>query len=69
MATEQQERLRSNAEEAELMTRQKDELEGRLAALEQDYEELLDRTLHDEQSQDVSPENAHELRVRARATA
>lgn len=62
-ANEQQERLRHQAEETELLTRQKDELEARLAALEQDYEELLDRTLHDEQSQDLSAEGAHELRV------
>lgn len=63
-ASEQQERLRHQAEETELLTRQKDELEARLTTLEQDYEELLDRTLHEEQAQDLTAEGAHELRVR-----
>ncbi|KAI0062276.1 kinesin heavy chain [Artomyces pyxidatus] len=46
-------RLRQRQEENELITRRKDELEGRLAALEAEYEELLEKTIHEEETSNV----------------
>ncbi|KAA1471145.1 kinesin heavy chain [Dentipellis sp. KUC8613] len=46
-------RLRQRQEENEMITRRKDELESRLAALEAEYEELLEKTIHDEETSNV----------------
>jgi kinesin family protein 5 len=47
---EGQERLRQNQDEIELLSRRKEELEQRLATLESEYEDLLDKTIHDEEA-------------------
>ncbi|KLO10673.1 kinesin-domain-containing protein [Schizopora paradoxa] len=44
------ERLRQSQEESEIVTRRRDEVESRLAALEVEYEELLEKTIHDEEN-------------------
>ncbi|TCD71885.1 hypothetical protein EIP91_000017 [Steccherinum ochraceum] len=41
-------RLRQSQEENEILTRRRDELESRNSALETEYEELLEKTIHDE---------------------
>lgn len=46
-------RLRQSQEENEHITRRRDELEGRVAQLESDYEELLEKTIHDEETSNV----------------
>ncbi|TFK54862.1 kinesin heavy chain [Heliocybe sulcata] len=46
-------RLRQSQEENELVTRRRDELESRVAALETEYEELLEKTIHDEETSNV----------------
>lgn len=46
-------RLRQSQEENEMISRRKDELEGRVAALETEYEELLEKTIHDEETSNV----------------
>lgn len=67
---DQEERLRHSADEVEILTRHKDELEARLATLEQDYEDLLDRNLpNDEQAHDLASEGTHDIRVRASLSA
>lgn len=43
-------RLRQSQEEAEIATRRRDDVEQRLATLETDYEELLEKTIHEEES-------------------
>ncbi|KAH7926331.1 kinesin heavy chain [Leucogyrophana mollusca] len=43
-------RLRQSQEENEMITRRRDELEGRISTLEADYEELLEKTIHDEEA-------------------
>ncbi|KAH7914711.1 P-loop containing nucleoside triphosphate hydrolase protein [Hygrophoropsis aurantiaca] len=43
-------RLRQSQEENEMITRRRDEVEARLSALEADYEELLEKSLHDEET-------------------
>ncbi|KAI0273649.1 kinesin heavy chain [Gloeopeniophorella convolvens] len=43
-------RLRQKQEESELITRRKDELESRLSVLETEYEELLEKIIHDEET-------------------
>jgi len=43
-------RLRQKQEENDLIMRRKDELESRLSALETEYEELLEKTIHDEEA-------------------
>ncbi|KAI5122951.1 hypothetical protein M0805_006832 [Coniferiporia weirii] len=47
------ERLRQSQEENEMITRRRDEVESRLAALEAEYEELLERTINDEETSNV----------------
>jgi kinesin family protein 5 len=42
-------RLRQKQEESDLLTRRKDELESRLSTLETEYEELLEKIIHDEE--------------------
>ncbi|KAG8916181.1 hypothetical protein FRC01_003312 [Tulasnella sp. 417] len=44
------ERLRQSQEEKELVVRRKEEVEERLATLETEYEELLEKTIHDEEA-------------------
>ncbi|KAI9446438.1 kinesin heavy chain [Lactarius indigo] len=44
------ERLRQKQEESDLITRRKDELESRLSTLEAEYEELLEKIIHDEEA-------------------
>ncbi|KIM65288.1 hypothetical protein SCLCIDRAFT_537986 [Scleroderma citrinum Foug A] len=43
-------RLRQSQEESEMITRRRDELEGRLSTLEAEYEELLEKTIQDEET-------------------
>ncbi|KAH9997258.1 kinesin heavy chain [Russula vinacea] len=43
-------RLRQKQEESDLITRRKEELESRLGTLETEYEELLEKTIHDEEA-------------------
>ncbi|TFK42564.1 kinesin heavy chain [Crucibulum laeve] len=46
-------RLRQSQEENEMVTRRRDELEARVTALETEYEELLEKTIHDEETSNV----------------
>ncbi|KAI9510900.1 kinesin heavy chain [Russula earlei] len=43
-------RLRQKQEESDLIMRRKDELESRLSTLETEYEELLEKIIHDEET-------------------
>ncbi|KAF9264665.1 kinesin heavy chain [Marasmius fiardii PR-910] len=43
-------RLRQSQEENEMLVRRRDELESRVTALETEYEELLEKTIHDEET-------------------
>lgn len=47
------ERLRQSQEENEILTRRRDEVESRLAALEAEYEELLEKTINDEETSNI----------------
>ncbi|KAG6866930.1 hypothetical protein C0991_003846 [Blastosporella zonata] len=53
MIRETVDRLRQSQEESEMVVRRRDELEARVAALETEYEELLEKTIHDEETSDV----------------
>ncbi|KAF7363487.1 Kinesin heavy chain [Mycena sanguinolenta] len=53
MIRETVDRLRQSQEENEMITRRRDELESRVAALETEYEELLEKTIHDEETSNV----------------
>ena len=66
LVSEQEDKLRQQIDENEMLTRRRDELETRLAALEQDYEELLEKTVHDDEANEgeFAAESAQELRVR-----
>ncbi|KAG6850993.1 hypothetical protein H0H93_004480 [Arthromyces matolae] len=58
-------RLRQSQEENEIATRRRDELEARVAALETEYEELLEKTIHDEETSDVDlAESMAELKAK-----
>ncbi|KAF9005674.1 kinesin heavy chain [Cyathus striatus] len=46
-------RLRQSQEENEIISRRRDELEARVSALETEYEELLEKTIHDEETSNV----------------
>ncbi|KAJ3779285.1 kinesin heavy chain [Lentinula raphanica] len=46
-------RLRQSQEENELISRRRDELETRVSTLETEYEELLEKTIHDEETSNV----------------
>ncbi|EPT06161.1 hypothetical protein FOMPIDRAFT_1021204 [Fomitopsis schrenkii] len=46
-------RLRQSQEENELNSRRRDELEARISALEAEYEELLEKTIHEEEVSNV----------------
>ena len=57
-------RLRQSQEEGDMVTRRRDELEGRLASLETEYEELLEKTIHDEETSNVDiAESMADLKV------
>lgn len=57
-------RLRQSQEESDMITRRRDELEGRLASLETEYEELLEKTIHDEETSNVDiAESMADLKV------
>ncbi|GLB34936.1 putative TRAFAC class myosin-kinesin ATPase superfamily, kinesin family protein [Lyophyllum shimeji] len=61
-------RLRQSQEENEMVTRRRDELEARVAALETEYEELLEKTIHDEETSDVDlAESMAELKSKLEA--
>lgn len=49
LVREQNERVRQAVQENELLMTRREEMEGRLSTLEAEYEELLDKTLADEQ--------------------
>ncbi|KAJ7632639.1 kinesin heavy chain [Roridomyces roridus] len=53
MVRETVDRLRQSQEENEMITRRRDELETRVAALETEYEELLEKTIHEEETSNV----------------
>lgn len=46
-------RLRQSQEETEMAVRRRDELNARVTQLEADYEELLEKTIHDEEFEDA----------------
>ncbi|KIK57805.1 hypothetical protein GYMLUDRAFT_747992 [Collybiopsis luxurians FD-317 M1] len=46
-------RLRQSQEENEMISRRRDELESRVTTLETEYEELLEKTIHDEEASNV----------------
>ncbi|KAI5475516.1 kinesin family member 5 [Pseudohyphozyma bogoriensis] len=54
LVREQQERAKQVQEENEILTRRKDEVESRLTALEAEYEELLDKTIQDDERADTT---------------
>ncbi|KAH9981276.1 kinesin heavy chain [Lactifluus volemus] len=60
LVRESVDRLRQKQEESDLITRRKDELESRLSTLEVDYEELLEKIIHDEEASnaDIARSNA-----------
>ncbi|KAG6890681.1 hypothetical protein C0995_005053 [Termitomyces sp. Mi166 len=61
-------RLRQSQEESEMATRRRDELEVRVAALETEYEELLEKTIRDEETSDVDlAESMAELKAKLEA--
>ena len=47
------ERLSQSQEENEMITRRRDEVESRLAQLEAEYEELLEKTINDEETSNI----------------
>ncbi|KAF8559592.1 kinesin heavy chain [Imleria badia] len=52
-------RLRQSQEENEMIARRRDELEGRLATLETEYEEILaEKTIHDEETSNADIANS-----------
>ena len=64
MVRETVDRLRQSQEENEMVMRRRDELEGRIAALETEYEELLEKTIHDEETSNVDiAESMTDLKV------
>ena len=57
-------RLRQSQEENDMMLRRRDELESRVAALETEYEELLEKTIHEEETSNVDlAESMTDLKV------
>ncbi|KAF8844948.1 kinesin [Paxillus ammoniavirescens] len=51
-------RLRQSQEENEMIMRRRDELESRLSTLEAEYEELLEKTIHDEETSNADIANS-----------
>ncbi|KAH9951940.1 kinesin heavy chain [Amylocystis lapponica] len=61
-------RLRQSQEENEMISRRRDELEGRISGLEAEYEELLEKTIHDEEVSNVDvAESVAELKNKLEA--
>ncbi|KAL4074415.1 P-loop containing nucleoside triphosphate hydrolase protein [Scleroderma yunnanense] len=61
-------RLRQSQEENEMITRRRDELEGRLTTLEAEYEELLEKTIQDEETSNAGiAESMAELKTKLEA--
>ncbi|KAH9856980.1 kinesin heavy chain [Lenzites betulinus] len=61
-------RLRQVQEENEMHQRRRDELESRISALETEYEELLEKTIHDEEVSNVDiVESMSELKTKLEA--
>lgn len=57
-------RLRQSQEENEVITRRRDDVEQRLAALETEYEELLEKTIHEEETSNADvADSMAELKV------
>jgi kinesin family protein 5 len=50
---ETMDKLRQSQEENEMILRRREEAEQRLGALEQEYEELLEKTIHEEENSDL----------------
>ncbi|PWN51431.1 kinesin heavy chain [Violaceomyces palustris] len=68
LVREQQERVRQAQEENELLMQRRDEMENRLATLEAEYEELLDKTIKDEESNHVDmDETIQDLKAKLEA--
>jgi kinesin family protein 5 len=58
-------RLRQSQEENELAMRRRDDVEQRLVTLEAEYEELLEKTIHDEEISNADlADSMVELKVR-----
>ncbi|KAG1715698.1 hypothetical protein ID866_1461 [Astraeus odoratus] len=58
-------RLRQSQEENEMLSRRRDELEGRLSTLEAEYEELLEKTIQDEETSNAGiAESMAELKTK-----
>lgn len=58
-------RLRQSQEEHELAMRRRDDVEQRLATLEAEYEELLEKTIHDEETSNADlADSMAELKAR-----
>ncbi|CCM02368.1 uncharacterized protein FIBRA_04463 [Fibroporia radiculosa] len=61
-------RLRQSQEEGEMNARRRDELEARISGLEAEYEELLEKTIHDEEVSNVDvAESMSELKNKLEA--
>lgn len=61
-------RLRQSQEESEMNARRRDEIETRLAALETEYEELIEKTIHDEEMSNVDlAESVADLKTKLEA--
>ncbi|GAA6062684.1 hypothetical protein JCM10212_002507 [Sporobolomyces blumeae] len=65
LVREQQDKAKQVQEENELLLRRRDELEQRLATLEQEYEELLDKTLSRDEQDDAA--NVHDIKQKLEA--
>lgn len=61
MVLEQSQRSKQVSEENEILARRKDELESRLSALESEYEELLDKTIAEDELADRA--NVQDIKV------
>ncbi|TRM62492.1 P-loop containing nucleoside triphosphate hydrolase protein [Schizophyllum amplum] len=61
-------RLRQSQEENEMLTRRREELEARVASLEAEYEELLEKTIHDEENSNADlADSIADLKVKLEA--
>ncbi|KAJ3503483.1 hypothetical protein NMY22_g18236 [Coprinellus aureogranulatus] len=61
-------RLRQSQEENEMLSRRKDELENRITSLETEYEELLEKTINDEETSNVDlAEAMSDLKIKLEA--
>lgn len=65
LVREQQDHSKQVQEENEILSRRKDELEGRLNGLEQEYEELLDKSIREDERVDGElSANVQDIKVR-----